>query len=327
MRPTSEIPASERGITAPDQVANPGRRAILRRASETVVAAGAAAVTHNLWLPHTALGAQKPTESGLVLPMTAEQAARNGLAEMRSIKRDLVPTTAEPITIPGRKSFGPGDRVDRGNPDEEVFYLRGDDFWLQDAGHAYLDIIEGERIPVVLAPVEEAVIAFPDLIKRADSLKDSRGRKLVQWANHTRGHKALDQKTTPDIMRVLLPQTHALENVLLREERSLFIAPPYGAGAMPGYEDTDPQIEASSKRLQSAILGWTIDTRSWDGATENQIVDTVLSKIVKGAIIITHPVPSGDETRALQRWVRTLRNRGWRAGRLSELPHPKATGH
>ncbi len=306
----------------PNQPANPERRLFMQR-----TAAVAAATAVGLMIPEAAFGARRPVLEQTEPTSDAQQGARTRLAEMRTRERRLVPATAEPSKIPGRTSFGPGSKLDRGNPDERVFYLRADDFWWQDAGSAYLDVIEGERIPVVLAPVEEAVRAFPDLIRRADSLKDGRGKKLVEWADHTKGHEPLDQKSIEDIMRVLLPQTHALEDVLLREERSLFVAPPYGAGSLPGQNEVDPEIKAAARRLKSAVLGWTLDTKSWDGATENQIVDTVLSGIVKGAIVINHPVPDGTETRALRRWVRTLRNRGWRAGRLTELSHLKATGH
>jgi hypothetical protein len=131
----------------------------------------------------------------------------------------------------------------------------------------------------------------------------------------------MDAMSMTDILRDLLPQNHALEDLLLREENSLFMGPPYGAGALPG-ERTESQIVAAAKRLRQGVLGWTLDTESYNGATPDQIVSKVLNGVRKGYIIITHPEESGSESQAMRRWVPALRNRGWRIGRLSELGHP-----
>lgn len=59
MRPTSEIPTNERGITAPDQPANPGRRLFIK----TGITSGALVAAEVALLPQAVLGAVRSPET------------------------------------------------------------------------------------------------------------------------------------------------------------------------------------------------------------------------------------------------------------------------
>lgn len=343
----SEIPASERGIVAPVQPEHFGRRTLFQRAAKTAgevaLATGAVSLATNLWLPHEALGARRPTEPLVPLTTDARIAQATRRLEAMREKRFRLPVVETAGAIPSfeqayPEGFKPGDRIDRGIAQRDAkrkkrLYVRVDDFWWEQQGHDYVDQARALRIPLTALPVEGAITLYPNLMLKMAQMK-------VFFGNHGQKHDPDHQWNTltyPEIVADMLPNMHALNNLndaLLTSGQQVvnelfFVGPPYGAGAQPGepYSTTDKDVKRVAKNSRSGILGWTIDTQVWaDGITEDQMFENVRSQLVPGAIIINHPDENGMETRVMPRWVGYARAHGYEFHPLTELKHSSAVG-
>lgn len=328
---------SQHGVTT-EQPANPGRRTFMRRAGEVALATGAVSLATNLWLPHEALGARRPTEP--IAPLTADariaQATRR-LEAMREKRFRLPVVETAGAILPFEQKFPngfkPGDRIDRGiaaidSKGKKRLYVRVDDFWWEQYGVDYITQAKALGIPLTAFPVEPAITAFPNLMQKMAQMK-------IPFGNHGQLHQAWDQKSYGEIANDLTPHMDAvnkLNGTLLTSGRQVvteqfFIAPPYGAGALPGEAYTDPDIKRVAKNSRAGIIGWTIDTQVWaDGITEDQMFNNVISQLVPGAIIINHPDENGMETRVMPRWVDYARSHDYEFHPLIELKQATTVG-
>ncbi len=316
-------------VTPANHVANPSRRLFMKEAAAVTTAVGLGLVIPSGAAIAAVRDLSRDQEPSL---STSDSRLRDARERLRELRRSHIdPITVGPAAADaarGVTSFGPGTKVDRGPENRKVVYVRVDDFWWEQQGHDLLDAMEATSVPATLLPVGDAIVAYPDLMRRADRLKGKDGRKLVLWGNHTMSHDVFfdggsGNKSTDEIMRDTLPANHAWENLFLREEQNYFMGPPQGAGAEPGHGIYYEPIRQAAKRLKKAVLGWNLDTQSYEGRSVTQIVNKVYSKVKNGSIIILHPVESGAEAEALPIWAKGLRNRGFRIGRLDEIPHPK----
>lgn len=324
---TPAVEAAASNVPSVDQAANPSRRDFLKR-----TAAVTAATAIGLAVPGPVFSAVRD----LSQPESSQSLSDTRLQDARSRLRDLRQSHLHPITVGpaaadqarGVTSFKPGSKVDRGPENAKTVFVRVDDAWWRQQAHDLLDQVDASNVPITFLPVGDAIAAYPDVMERADRLKDNNGKKLVLWGNHTMSHEVFfdggnGNKTADEIMRDTLPANHAWENQFLREEQNYFMGPPQGAGAEPGHGIYYEPIVDAAKRLKKAVLGWNLDTQSYlPGRTVNQIVNRVYSKVKNGSLIILHPVESGVEAEALPIWAKGLRDRGFRIGRLDELAHP-----
>lgn len=324
---TPAVEAAASNVSSVDQAANPSRRDFLRR-----TAAVTAATAIGLAVPGPVFSAvrdlSRDQEPSLSTSDSRLQDARSRLRDLR--QSHLHPITVGPAAADqarGVTSFKPGSKIDRGPENAKTVFVRADDFWWEQQGHDLLDAMEASSVPATLLPVGDAIVAYPDLMRRAKTLKGKDGKNLALWGNHTMSHGVFfdggdGNKTVSQIMDDTLPADYAWSTLFDRKEQNYFMGPPQGAGAEPGHGIYYEPIVQAGKRLGKAILGWNLDTQSYEGRTVTQIVNKVYNKVKNGSLIILHPVESGVEAEALPIWAKGLRDRGFRIGRLDELKHP-----
>lgn len=83
----------------------------------------------------------------------------------------------------------------------------------------------------------------------------------------------------------------------------------------PPYGETNEEIRAAAAAQGLVQVLWTVDTRDWDGATTDEIVDAAAT-VEPGGIILMHDGGYPATTAAVPRIVRALAARGLRPGRI-----------
>ncbi len=294
------------------------RRTLLRRGAETGAAVAAVAVAHNLWLPHTALGAQKePTVDQD--SFTADQRlsdVRRKLSRLERAHPSRLPdvrTTAEENG--GVTSFGPGTIIYKERTKRKVVRARWDDGWDQAEVAAAFAMFEGLGTTVDVYPVGQSVLAYPDDYRRGQAT----GR--IRWHNHTDDHSDLTPFTKNEVIDHVIPQSNALRSVLRRPIEELTLGTPYGAGTLPGQRDGE--IIAAAIQLKLGLDMWNKDTLGWNGASVEEAVDNLLP-LKPGDRAIFHFTPV--DRAAFKVWAKEARRLGYSIEPVSTIPHSNGMG-
>ena len=129
--------------------------------------------------------------------------------------------------------------------------------------------------------------------------------------NHTYSHTHLERLSREDVEREIWLCEDILEE--LCEYRPHLFRPP--EGAMSTY------VENSSEENDYTLILWSLDTRDWENKNTEQIVETVLSKIHPGDIILMHDyIGRHSKTpEALEILLPRLIERGYEPVTVSEL--------
>ncbi|MBP9716817.1 MAG: polysaccharide deacetylase family protein [Candidatus Levybacteria bacterium] len=326
-----------------EQPANPERRAFLRRAGEVAVATTVAAATHNLWLPHTALGAQR--ESSLVNPQgepinpldrsqairdlsAVEEASREANGRTLPNRTLRTPKPERRIAAEASNPLKPGMIFNQGDPSQRVIYLTMDDGYDQDRPDgstvqgelmfkAALDVAKNNGVKMTFLPTGDVLANNPDMrpiVRRAKA--EGHGFGL-----HTYSHTSLPALTTAEIEREAVRNHRELQKALGAQYNAKFLRPPFGDG---GYEgDFDPELVLALKELGLAGAMWTGDTQGYnyfpneDQATVDQMVENV-TPLFNGEIILMHGLPNDIKT--MKRIVSLGKSQGFQFKSLNSLP-------
>lgn len=132
-----------------------------------------------------------------------------------------------------------------------------------------------------------------------------------QIANHSFSHSRLDRALEPVLTRELDDTRNLLFSITNVEPK--WFRPPYGVGS--------PTLKAVAEAKGYRVVGWNIDTRDWEAANPDDIVNQVVSEVFPGAIVLMHD-GGGNRTNtvmALPKIIQALRERGYTFVTLDQL--------
>ena len=167
-----------------------------------------------------------------------------------------------------------------------------------------LDILKKYDVKATFFTVGTNVERFPELI----------GRELGEGhevANHTYSHKHMAKLSDTEFKdevegwEDIMAQAHGYASKLFR--------PPEGI-----LTDTERQAIAD---LGYDVVLWSIDTRDWAHNRVDRIVDTVISDVTDGSVILFHDFISGDSPtpEALEIIIPKLKEMGYEFVTVSQL--------
>ncbi len=167
-----------------------------------------------------------------------------------------------------------------------------------------LDILKKNDVRATFFTVGTNAERFPELIRR----ELSEGHEV---ANHTYSHKHMAKLTEAEFKN----EVEGWENVIYEGHgyRSDLFRPPEGIL-------TDGEKQAIAELGYDVVL-WSIDTRDWAHNKVERIVDTVISDVTDGSVILFHDFVSGDSPtpEALEMIIPKLKEMGYEFVTVSQL--------
>ena len=167
-----------------------------------------------------------------------------------------------------------------------------------------LDILKKYDVKATFFTVGTNAERFPELIQR----ELNEGHEV---ANHTYLHKHM-AKLSDDEFR---DEIEGWEEVMSEDHgyQSSLFRPPEGI-----LTDSEKQI---TEELGYDVVLWSIDTRDWAHNGVDRIVDTVISDVTDGSVILFHDFVSGDSPtpEALEIIIPKLKEMGYAFVTVSEL--------
>lgn len=134
-----------------------------------------------------------------------------------------------------------------------------------------LDCLEENNAKATFFMVGQEIANFPDTVKRMDALG-------CELGNHTYSHVDLTTlKNAEEISREVGGTDQAL--LKLVDKGASVLRPPYGS--------INDKVTAS---VGTPMILWSIDTLDWKTQDPQQTVDTVLSQVEDGSIILMHDI-------------------------------------
>ncbi|MBR3894466.1 MAG: polysaccharide deacetylase family protein [Clostridia bacterium] len=167
-----------------------------------------------------------------------------------------------------------------------------------------LDILEKYRVSATFFMVGVNVENYPDTAREVL-------RRGHEVGNHTYSHRHLERFSVQGVEEEIWRCEEALEE--LCEYRPHLFRPPEGA--------LNPFIERCSEENDYTLILWSLDTRDWETKNTEQIVESVLSRIQPGDIILMHDyIGYNSKTpQALEILLPKLLERGFEPVTVSEL--------
>lgn len=178
-----------------------------------------------------------------------------------------------------------------------------------DGPHPYLtqeilDILAEYEVKATFFMVGVNVINYPDAARAVL-------RAGHEVGNHTYSHSHMKKMNEPQVWRELGLCEDALEE--LCEYRPHLFRPPEGA--------VNVYVQNCSAENDYTLILWSLDTRDWENKDTHKIVDSVLSNVSGGDIILMHDyIGSRSKTpEALRILLPKLLERGYEPVTVSEL--------
>ena len=167
-----------------------------------------------------------------------------------------------------------------------------------------LDILKKYDVRATFFTVGTNVERYPELIQR----ELSEGHEV---ANHTYSHKHMAKLSDDEF----IDEVEGWENVIYENHgyRSDLFRPPEGIL-------TDGEKQAIAELGYDVVL-WSVDTRDWAHNKVERIVDTVISDVTDGSVILFHDFVSGDSPtpEALEIIIPRLKEMGYEFVTVSQL--------
>ncbi len=167
-----------------------------------------------------------------------------------------------------------------------------------------LDILKKYDVRATFFTVGTNAERFPELIQR----ELCEGHEV---ANHTYSHKHMAKLSDSEFK----DEVEGWENVIYEGHgyASNLFRPPEGIL-------TDTEKEAIAQLGYDVVL-WSIDTRDWAHNRVDRIVDTVISDVTDGSIVLFHDFVSGDSStpEALEIIIPKLKEMGYEFVTVSQF--------
>ena len=225
---------------------------------------------------------------------THRQSLNEGL-EVLSISNDIINDYKDII-------------IKSGNNDEKVIALTFDDGPDRDFTPQVLDILKKNDVKATFFVVGENVEWNPEILKR----QYNEGHEI---GNHTFTHINVSKKGYDDIYKEINNTQQAIKKVI-GEEPKLF-RPPYRA-------ISKSMCNIVKEKDMNIILWYNLDPRDWSNPGVDYIVDTIMSKVQNGTIILLHDYNNlrnkkSQTIQALDIIIPKLKEMGYRFVTVSEL--------
>jgi peptidoglycan/xylan/chitin deacetylase (PgdA/CDA1 family) len=242
----------------------------------------------------------KPTDTHVPATATIEASATAAPAT------DL-PATPVPSETPGVEARV----ITRGNTERQSVALTFDAG--SDAGYTaqILSTLRDERVRATFGVTGAWAEANPDLLNAiaAD------GHQII---NHTYDHASFTGRSsetaplTRDERALELSRTETTVFRLSSRSTRPYFRPPYG--------DYDGSVVRDAADFgYPYIVMWTIDSRGWNGATRDEIIETVTSRAEPGAIVVMHVGSASQDAAALDEVIARLRGAGYEFETVAEI--------
>ncbi|HEY3116182.1 MAG TPA: polysaccharide deacetylase family protein [Chloroflexota bacterium] len=257
------------------------------------------------------LGLWGCSPASLPLPIAEAQEESEGLPAEQTQVIELVPAVADTEAPPAdcltagprRLRIGQGDEVVSGDAGLPLVALTFDAGAAAGAANQLLDVLSSRGVHSTFFITGAFADRYPDLIARiaAD------GHEL---ANHSYSHPDF-RKLTENQMRVEIRRAAASIEAASGSAPTLLWRPPFGS--------RDKRILQVVDDEGYRPIYWTLDSGDWlDGATEQKVRSTVLSKAGAGAIVVGHISPDAT-ARAMPAIIDGLRDQGFALVTVSQL--------
>lgn len=197
--------------------------------------------------------------------------------------------------------------IKNGSKEKKVIALTFDDGPHPKYTSEILDILDEYDVKATFFVLGKFAEAYPDIIRR----QWEEGHEI---GNHTYSHINI-KKASKDNLQKEYKKTQEIVYSVTNSKPKLF-RPPYGSFD----EKTIDIVEKSN----SVIVLWSYkqDSKDWSNPEVNKIVNTTLSNIENGDIILFHDYIYYNESHtveALKKIIPELKNRGYEFVTISEL--------
>lgn len=198
--------------------------------------------------------------------------------------------------------------IKNGNDSEKVIALTFDDGPDIDFTPQVLDILKKNDVKATFFVVGEKVEWNPEILKR----QYNEGHEI---GNHTFTHINVSKKGYNDIYNEINKTQQSIKNVI-GEEPKLF-RPPYRA-------ISKAMCNIVKEKGMNIVLWSDLDPRDWSNPGVDYIVDTIISKVQNGTIILLHDYNNlrnkkSQTIQALDIIIPKLKEKGYRFVIVSEL--------
>jgi len=192
-------------------------------------------------------------------------------------------------------------RIYRGNEKSPYVSLFINVAWGGEELLEMLDILDEMNIRASIFFEGKYAMNNPDLVQTAFT----RGHII---GNHSYSHPAGWLNLSYDGFTHEIARTNEILSGIIGEE-IIWFAPPGGA-----FNDT--MVQASFDQGMYTLM-WTTDSIDWRGERASILTDRVLSRIVPGGLILTHPKP--ETVKALPKIIEGIRNLGLEFRTIDEI--------
>jgi len=177
-----------------------------------------------------------------------------------------------------------------------------------------LDTLKAEHITAAFGMTGQWAERNPDLLRRIVA----EGHQLI---NHSYDHASftgLSSRQLPLSQQQRWAEVDRTEEIVQQiagASTKPYFRPPYG--------DYDDLVNADVfARGYTYNMMWSVDSAGWRGISADEIVETCLSEVQPGAIIIMHVGSASQDANALPRVIDGLRDRGYSFVPLSAFAPP-----
>ncbi len=161
-----------------------------------------------------------------------------------------------------------------------------------------LDILYEKDVPATFFVLGSMARKYPEIVKRAEK----EGHEI---ASHTMYHQNLIRISASAVEADINEANSVFQNILGRAPS--LTRPPYG--------NINDNVR---KYVGTPMILWSVDTLDWKNKNTESIVNTAMSQVHDGAIILMHDVhPTSVE--AVPTLIDTLRGAGYEFVTISEL--------
>lgn len=205
------------------------------------------------------------------------------------------------INSNSKETFNNDDVFYKGNINEKIIAFACNIDWGNEYIEPMLNIFDKYNIKISFFVTGRWAKNNDELLKKIYS----RGHEI---GNHGYLHKDYSKLNYESNRKQILDAENVIFNIIGVKPK--FFAPPSGA--------YNKNTIRAAKDLNYQIIMWSIDTIDWrEGSTKEKIIKRVISKSHNSAIVLMHP--KKETIRALPIIIESLRRKGYKIGRVSDV--------